>query len=268
MTLKIAIAGVAGRMGRALVQASSTNDAVKVTGGSELAGSEHLQTDIGFLGGVGELGAVPSSSISDAAAAADTWIDFTVPAATLSALEALVDTPVKTAIIGTTGLSPDDEARIAEYARRIAIVKAGNFSVGVNLMTALVQQAAERLDNEWDIEIFEAHHHHKIDAPSGTALMIGEAAASGRGVNLDDVRSAPYDGITGARDAGSIGFSVSRSGGIIGDHSASFGSEHEILTVGHRALDRSIFAQGALHAALWANNRSPGLYSMRDVLSL
>lgn len=259
MTIKLAIAGAAGRMGRALIAAAKGGDDLAVVGGTETPES---------LGVGRELGLELSADAGAAAQQADVWLDFTAPVATLAALDALVDTPTRAAIIGTTGLSPEDEAKIAEHARRIAIVKAGNFSLGVNLMTALVQQAAERLGPDWDIEIHEAHHHHKVDAPSGTALMIGEAAAAGRNVKLEDVRLPPADGISGARRDGGIGFSVTRAGGIVGDHTAAFASEAEVLSIAHRALDRSIFARGALAAARWAVDRPPGLYSMRDVLSL
>lgn len=259
MTLKIAIAGVGGRMGQALLQAAG--DEFAVSGGSERQGSPKLGAEIAS-------GVRAVESVAEAARTADVWIDFTTPAATLAALDALKDTSVRAAIIGTTGLSADDETRIAAHARRIAIVKAGNFSLGVNLLLSLVEQASQRLGHDFDIEITETHHRHKVDAPSGTALMIAEAAAYGRGASLKDVRTPPYDGVTGPRKPGAIGLSVSRGGGVIGDHEARFISGEEMLVVGHRALDRAIFAKGALHAAKWAAKRPPALYSMRDVLSL
>lgn len=246
-------------MGRALIGAAKENDDLSVVGGSEAPDGLKLG---------GELGLRLSEDAGSAAAEADVWIDFTSPIVTLAALDALALTPVRAAVVGTTGLSSEEERAIEEHAQRIAIVRSGNFSLGVNLLTALVEQAAHRLGPDWDIEIHEAHHRHKVDAPSGTALMIGEAAARGRGVRLGDVRLPPVDGITGPRKSGGIGFSVTRSGGIVGDHAASFGSEAEVLSLSHRALDRSVFARGALEAARWAVKQPPGLYSMRDVLSL
>jgi 4-hydroxy-tetrahydrodipicolinate reductase len=262
MALKIAIAGAAGRMGQALVQAAGGD--IVVVGGTEKPGSP----DIGrAFEGPGN-GWTISDAANTAAAGADAWIDFTAPVATIEALERLKLTKVKAAIIGTTGLSAAQEQQVAEHAKRIAIVRARNFSLGVNLMIGLVEQAAARLGPDWDIEISEAHHGKKVDAPSGTALMMGEAAARGRGAPLAELRVPPHDGITGARKPGAIGFSVRRAGGIIGDHDAAFASEDEILTIGHRAISRAIFARGALHAARWAVGQKPGLYSMRDVLQL
>lgn len=259
MTLKIAIAGAAGRMGQALIRAAG--DDFVVVGGSERSGSPDIGRELGD-------GAVISDAANKAAASADVWLDFTTPTATLAALDLLKTTRVKAAIVGTTGLAPQQEQQIVEHAKRIAIVRAGNFSLGVNLLLGLIEQAAARLGPDWDIEISETHHRRKVDAPSGTALMMGEAAANGRGGKLHDLRTPPYDGQPGPRKAGDIGFAVTRAGGVIGDHEAKFASDEEILILGHRALDRAIFAKGALHAARWAATQKPGLYSMRDVLSL
>jgi len=253
-------------MGQALVQAVGPDTII--VGGSERAGSDHLGQDLGALAGLKPLGVLASPTAAGAAAEADVWIDFTVPAANLDALDSLARTPVRAVIIGTTGFTPEQDAALAIHATRFAIVKAGNFSLGVNLLLALVEQAASRLGPDWDIEISEAHHRGKIDAPSGTALMLGAAAAQGRKARLSDLRSPPHHGASGPRQPGAIGFSVTRAGGVIGDHTALFGSEHEILTLGHRALDRSIFARGALHAARWAVSHPPGLYAMRDVLGI
>lgn len=257
-SIRIAIAGAAGRMGQALVKCAGTS--FTVTGGSERAGAPGFGQDQG--------GWSLSDSASRAAQTADAWIDFTTPQASLEALEQLKLTKVKAAIIGTTGLSPHQEQQVAEHARRIAIVRDRNFSLGVNLMIGLVEQVAARLGEGWDIEITEGHHRRKVDAPSGTALMIGEAAARARGAPLADLRTPPYDGQTGPRTEGAIGFSVIRGGGIIGDHDAAFISDEEIVAITHRALDRAIFAKGALAAAKWAVTQKPGLYSMRDVLGL
>ena len=258
MSIRIAIAGIAGRMGQALV--SSAGADVAIVGGSERAGSPALGAD--------PRGWTVSDNAAVAAGSADVWIDFTTPTATLAALELLKSTNVKAAVIGTTGLSAAQEQQIAEHAKRIAIVRDRNFSLGVNLMIGLVEQVAARLKADWDIEISEGHHRRKVDAPSGTALMIGEAAARGRGEPLNDLRVPPHDGQTGSRKEGSIGFSVVRGGGIIGDHEAAFISDEESLSISHRALDRAIFAKGALAAAKWAAGQKPGLYTMRDVLRL
>jgi len=258
MSISIAIAGIAGRMGRALV--SSAGAGFSIVGGSERAGSDALGPAPG--------GWTVTDNVAMAAQSAEVWIDFTTPEASLAALEQLRLTKVKAAVIGTTGLSAAQERQIAEHAKRIAIVRDRNFSLGVNLMIGLVEQVAARLGEGWDIEIAEGHHRRKVDAPSGTALMIGEAAARGRGALLTDLRVPPHDGQTGPRKEGSIGFSVVRGGGIIGDHAAAFIADAEILSISHRALDRAIFAAGALAAAKWSVEQKPGLYSMRDVLGL
>ncbi len=258
MSIRIAIAGIAGRMGQALVSSAAAD--IAIVGGSERAGSPAL--------GVAHGGWTVSDNAASAAESADVWIDFTTPAATIEALQQLKLTNVKAAVIGTTGLSVAQESEIAKHAKRIAIVRDRNFSLGVNLMIGLVEQVAARLKDEWDIEISEGHHRRKVDAPSGTALMIGEAAARGRGERLNDLRAPPHDGQTGPRKAGSIGFSVVRGGGIIGDHEAAFISDEEVLSISHRALDRAIFAKGALAAAKWAASQKAGLFTMRDVLGL
>ncbi|MCX7357882.1 MAG: 4-hydroxy-tetrahydrodipicolinate reductase [Alphaproteobacteria bacterium] len=268
MTLSIAIAGAGGRMGRALVRAASNDPRFHVCGGTEHSEGQFLGIDLGALAGMAPLMMNTSETANLAADKAEVWIDFTAPAATIDALDALVGTPVKAAIIGTTGLSEAQEAQVAEHGERIAIVRSGNFSLGVNLLAALVEQAAQRLGPEWDIEITEAHHRRKVDAPSGTALLLGEAAAAGRNVKLNDARLKPHDGITGPRKEGGIGFSAIRGGGIVGDHDVRFIAERETVTLSHHASDRAVFADGALAAALWVASKPPGLYSMRDVLGL
>lgn len=266
MTLPIAIAGAAGRMGGALIRAAAADPRFRVVGACARTGGGALGADIGTLAGAVALDVTVAEDPALAAAGADVWVDFTVPAATLRALDALAATSVRAAIIGTTGFSAGQEPAIATAAKRIAIVRSGNFSLGVNLLAALVEQAAARLGPEWDIEISEAHHRRKIDAPSGTALLLGEAAAAGRGAALNALRLPPRDGVCGARAEGGIGFSVVRGGGIVGEHDVRFAAEREVLTLSHQALDRAVFADGALAAALWAANKPPGLYSMRDVL--
>jgi len=268
MTLSIAIAGAGGRMGRALVRAASHDARFLVVGGTEKSDGQFLGIDLGALAGLAPLMMNTSDTANLAADKAEVWIDFTAPDATVAALDALAGTPVRAAIIGTTGLTPDQEAQIAAHAKRIAIVRSGNFSLGVNLLAALAEQVAQRLGPDWDIEITEAHHRRKADAPSGTALLLGEAAARGRNLKLSDARLKPHDGATGERRQGGIGFSVIRGGGIVGEHDVRFIAEREIITLSHQALDRAVFADGALTAALWVAGKPPGLYSMRDVLGL
>jgi 4-hydroxy-tetrahydrodipicolinate reductase len=205
-------------------------------------------------------------TVSEALAAADVVIDFTAPESSV-ALAALAAGRGIALIIGSTGLSPDHIRRIEEAAGRAAVVRTGNFSLGVNMLIGLVAQAARALPAEaYDIEIFEAHHRRKVDAPSGTALMLGAAAAEGRGVDLDTVSRRARDGLTGPRPDGEIGFSVLRGGDIIGDHSVSFAADEEILTLSHSARDRGLFARGAVTAAKWAARQAPGAYDMQDVL--
>lgn len=268
MTLSIAIAGAAGRMGRALIRAATELEGVRVVGGTERAGSSALGQDLGALAGLAPLGVATTEDARRAANEADIWLDFTAPAATLAALDALAGTKVRAAIVGTTGFSASEEQKLADAAQNLALVRSGNFSLGVNLIAALARDAAKRLGPEWDIEIVETHHRHKKDAPSGTALLLAQAAAEGRGVKLEDVRLKPHDGVTGARSEGGIGFAVVRGGGVVGEHEVLFAGERELIRLSHQALDRAIFADGALAAARWAADKKPGLYSMQDVLGL
>ena len=265
--LNIAIAGCAGRMGRQLVSAAHAAGH-EISGGSEVANSPNLGRDIGALAGLEPIGTRAVSDIRAAANGASVWIDFTVPAATLEAVTHLIDAGVPSVVIGTTGFSAAEENELASAASKLAIVKAGNFSLGVNVLEALVKQAAERLGTDWDIEILETHHRHKVDAPSGTALMLGNAAAAGRGRDLETLRTPPYDGPDAKRDPGMIGFSVRRTGGVIGDHEVTLGTEMEVLSLRHTALDRAVFSHGAIKAAEWVVNQPPGLYDMSDVIGL
>lgn len=265
MSLRIAIAGAAGRMGRALIRAVTEADDLTLVAGAERSDAPEIGAKLSSLGGAQRSAAIVHEDVRDAAREADVWIDFTVPRATLAALSALKGAPTRAAIIGTTGFDAAGETQIAEAAGRLAIVKSGNFSLGVNMLAALVREAAKRLGSEWDIEIVEAHHRRKIDAPSGTALLLGDAAAEGRNEPFE--RIAPRDGVTGPRGEG-IGFAVVRGGGIIGEHDVIFAAEEEYLKLTHVALDRALFARGALAAARWAAEMPPGLYSMRDVLGL
>ncbi len=249
--IQIAIAGAQGRMGQAVARA--------VEGQAGLA----LAARFDRPGAAGE-----GLTDADAAlAAADVVIDFTTPQASADLARRCAELGGPALVIGSTGFEDAQLARIAEAAGRIAIVRAGNFSLGVNMLLGLVAQAARALPAEdWDIEIFEAHHRRKVDAPSGTALMLGEAAARGRGVELAAARAGARDGVTGPREPGAIGFSVMRGGDIIGEHSAVFAADEEILTLSHSARDRGLFAKGALAAARWVAGRAPGEYDMQDVL--
>ena len=197
----------------------------------------------------------------------DVVIDFSTAEASVALARTCAERGGPALVIGSTGFSPEQEAILQAAAETVAIVRSGNFSLGVNILIGLVEQAAHRLDaQDWDIEIAEAHHRRKIDAPSGTALMLGEAAAAGRGHDLEALRSTPYDGISEERRSGTIGFSSIRAGGIVGEHTVLFASDDEVLTLSHSAIDRSLFAKGAVAAAAWVRTRRPGLYDMQDVL--
>ena len=266
--IRFAVAGVAGRMGRQLVY-RALERGHDIAGGTEVPDSPARDTDIAILAGLHDpIGVLPSSDPVDAATEAQVWIDFTSPQATLSALQGLRHSPIGAVVIGTTGFTAHEEAQISAAAEHFAIIKAGNFSLGVNLLAVITRLVASRLGTDWDVEIAETHHRHKVDAPSGTALMLGEAAAEGRGEKLKSVRRAPYDGADARRVPGEIGFSVQRAGGVVGEHEALFASEAELLRLGHVALDRAVFADGAIRAGEWAVGRAPGLYDMEDVLGL
>lgn len=265
--LKIVIAGAAGRMGRAIIREAAATPGVSIAGGLERRGHEVIGEDVGLVAGIDALGVAMEEATERAISRGDALIDFTAPAASLTHARAaaLVGVP---AVIGATGFSPAEVLEIEALAADIPIVKSGNMSIGATLLAALVRRAAALLDEEFDIEILEAHHRKKADAPSGTALLLGRAAAEGRGVALDDAAVRVRDGATGERPPGAIGFAVIRGGGIIGDHEVIFAGAEEILTLSHRALGRGLFAKGALAAAKWAADKAPGLYSMMDVLDL
>jgi len=265
--MKIGILGCGGRMGRMLVQAVLDTEGAQLAGGSDREGSDAVGTDLGQMIGRGPLGLTVGSDPRALVAASDVLIDFTAPAATL-AHAALAAERGKVLIVGTTGLTAADEAQLAGFAQRTPIVYAPNFSLGVNLLLALVEQAARALSDDYDIEIVEMHHHHKVDAPSGTALGLGRAAAKGRAVDLDSVARRQRDGIIGARPKGEIGFATLRGGDVVGDHSVIFAAEGERVEITHRATTRAVFARGAVKAALWSAGKGPGLYSMKDVLGL
>jgi len=264
--LRIAVAGAGGRMGRAILRAIAEAPAVQLTAALVSPGSAVLHSDAGVLAGCGTMGVTATADPAAALRGADAVIDFSKPAASVALAELAASLKVA-AVIGTTGFSGDEERRIEAAARRTAIVKSGNMSLGVTLLSSLVQQAAKSLPG-FDIEIVEMHHRMKADAPSGTALLLGKAVAEGRQVSLDDVRTDARKGLTGPRANGSIGFASLRGGTVVGEHAVIFAGPHERLTLSHVAEDRSIFARGALAAARWAHGKPAGLYSMRDVLGL
>ncbi|MGD0023872.1 MAG: 4-hydroxy-tetrahydrodipicolinate reductase [Xanthobacteraceae bacterium] len=265
--MRLVIAGAGGRMGRTLIHAVAATKGLALAGAVEAAGSAAIGRDAGELAGLGPNGVKVVSDVAPLLKAADGLIEFTIPAATLAFAE-LTAAAGLVHVIGTTGHSAAEEAVIAKTANRATIVKSGNMSLGVNLLAALVKRVARTLDEAYDIEILEMHHNKKIDAPSGTALMLGRAAAAGRGIELAQRSVRGRDGMTGARRAGDIGFASLRGGTVVGDHTVIFAGPAERVELTHHAEDRMIFARGALHAALWARGKKPGLYSMADVLGL
>jgi 4-hydroxy-tetrahydrodipicolinate reductase len=264
--LQIAVAGAAGRMGRTLARMVHETDGAALAGGLESSGSPHLGEDMGALCGLGEIGARITDDPLELLRHVDAVLDFTTPAASVALADVAAQIRI-VHVIGTTGLSSDDEARIKAAARHARIVKSGNMSLGINLLAALVRQAAQALGEDFDIEVLEMHHRQKVDAPSGTALLLGNAAAEGRGIAASRaIRSR--DGHTGPRPSGDIGYATLRGGSVVGDHSVIFAGPDERLVLSHTAQSRDIFARGALKAAQWAFDKKPGLYSMVDVLGL
>jgi 4-hydroxy-tetrahydrodipicolinate reductase len=258
--IRIAVAGALGRMGHAVAAAVEAHPALTLAARFDRPGAERAEGGEGLTD-------------QDAAlAAADVVIDFTTGAASAALAARCAERiqagqPAPALVIGSTGFDAAQLAAIAQAAQHVAIVRAGNFSLGVNMLMGLVRQAAAALPAEtYDIEVFEAHHRRKVDAPSGTALMLGEAAAQGRGVALPDVAQRVRDGITGERPTGEIGFSVLRGGGVIGEHTVTFAADDELLTLSHSARDRGLFARGAAEAARWVAGRPAGEYDMQDVL--
>jgi 4-hydroxy-tetrahydrodipicolinate reductase len=263
----IVITGASGRMGQMLIKTVSDSDKVRLVGAVEREGHDWVGRDVGEAMGGAALGVTVTDQSLEAFAKAQAVIDFTAPAATI-AFAKLAAQARAVHVIGTTGMTEEDIAQLEPCARHAVIVRAGNMSLGVNLLTKLTQKVAAALDEDFDIEVIEAHHHHKVDAPSGTALMLGEAAAEGRGVNLADVSDRARDGITGARKKGDIGFSVIRGGDIVGEHDVLFAAAGERIVLRHQATDRAIFARGAVKAAIWGQDQKPGEYDMFDVLGL
>ena len=265
--MKIAVMGAAGRMGLELVRAVHATSGCRVAGAVERAGASAVGQDIGMLAGLGPLGVPVSSDALEVIASVDGILDFTAPAASAE-LAGLAANARIVHVIGTTGLGPQEEAAVRAAARHATIVKSGNMSLGVNLLAALTRKVAEALDADFDIEIVEMHHRHKVDAPSGTAVLLGEAAATGRKIPLADHAVRVRDGHTGARRPGDIGFATIRGGSVVGEHTVIFAGEGERLELTHRATDRGLFARGAVKAALWARGKGPGLFSMSAVLGI
>ncbi|MDP3341785.1 4-hydroxy-tetrahydrodipicolinate reductase [Frigidibacter sp.] len=263
----IVVTGASGRMGRMLIAAVAASDKARLVGALEREGHPWVGQDAGVAMGGAPLGVLVTDDPLEVFAKAQAVIDFTAPEATVE-FSVLAAQARAVHVIGTTGLEPAHLAKIAAAARHAVIVRAGNMSLGVNLLTQLTQRVAAALDADWDIEIVEAHHNRKVDAPSGTALMLGEAAAAGRGVDLAAVSDRGRDGITGARLPGHIGFAAIRGGDVVGEHDVIFAAAGERIVLRHIATDRAIFARGALKAALWGQDRIPGEYDMLDVLGI
>jgi 4-hydroxy-tetrahydrodipicolinate reductase len=263
----IAVMGASGRMGRMLVQAVDDNPACRLCGVTERPGSDWVGRDLGPCLGATERGLIVQDDPLEVFASARAVLDFTTPEATV-AHSVLAAQARLVHVIGTTGLSDSDLQQVAAAAHHAVVIRSGNYSLGVNLLTAMVRQAAAALGEDFDIEIVEMHHNRKIDAPSGTALMLGEAAADGRGIALGSLSERGRDGMTGPRRRGAIGFASLRGGSVVGEHDVIFAGQGERLTLSHRADDRLIFARGAVRAALWGQDRKPGAYTMSDVLGL
>lgn len=265
--LNIAVMGAAGRMGRMLVHEITMTDGCRLSGATDHTGSAHLGADAGVLCGLTPLGVPIEEDPAAAISKADAVIDFTSPAASVEHTRLCAQ--ANTAhIIGTTGLSTEDEAALKLAARHAQVVYAPNMSVGVNVLLALTEKVASILGDDYDIEIVEMHHKHKVDAPSGTALGLGKAAAKGRGVAHEEAAILSREGHTGARKPGNIGYATLRGGDVVGDHTVIYAADGERIEIGHKASNRKVFAAGAVRAARWARSQPFGLYTMRDVLGL
>ena len=263
----IVVTGASGRMGRMLVREVLATDGCRLVGAVEREGSDWVGQDVGTAMGGAAVGVTVTDDPVEAIARAQAVIDFTAPAATVAFAE-LAAQARAVHVIGTTGLSADDLKKLAAAARHAPVIRAGNMSLGVNLLAGLTRRVAAALGEDWDIEIVKAHHRMKVDAPSGTALMLGEAAAEGRGAALDALRTPAREGVTGARIQGSIGFAAIRGGDVVGEHDVIFAGAGERVILRHVATDRSIFARGAVRAAIWGQDTGPGEYDMADVLGL
>ena len=266
--MKLVVVGAAGRMGQTLIRIIAETEGTVLHAAIEREGSRCLGKDAGEVAGAGTAGVPITADPLQAFLDAEGVLDFTSPASSVDFAGLAAQARIGH-VIGTTGCSTEDDAKIQAAARHARIIKSGNMSLGVNLLGVLAEQAARALPAaQWDIEVLEMHHKHKVDAPSGTALLLGEAAATGRGIQLLANAVKVRDGHTGAREAGTIGFATLRGGSVVGDHSVLFAGEGELVTLSHSARDRSIFARGAVAAALWGRDRKPGHYDMLDVLGL
>jgi 4-hydroxy-tetrahydrodipicolinate reductase len=265
--MRLVVVGAGGRMGRMLIRAVAETEGCILSGAIEREGAPVLGQDAGVLAGLAPLGVAVTDDPLPVFAAAEGVLDFTTPTATIFFAELAAQARI-VHVVGTTGMEEADLAKLAAAAHHARIVRSGNMSLGVNLLAGLVRKVSAALGEDFDIEIVEMHHRMKVDAPSGTALLLGEAAAEGRGVALADTRVSTRDGHTGARRPGDIGFATLRGGTVVGDHSVVFAGAGERLTLSHHAEDRAIFARGAVRAAQWAFDRPPGLYGMADVLGL
>ncbi len=263
----IVVTGASGRMGQMLIKTVNESGVARLVGALERPGHDWVGQDVGVAMGGTAMGIEVSDDPLPAFAKAQAVLDFTAPEATL-AFAGLAAQARAVHVIGTTGMTQDQIARLEPTGRHAVIVRAGNMSLGVNLLVQLTRQVAAALDEDFDIEVIESHHNRKVDAPSGTALMLGEAAAEGRGVVLNEVSDRGRDGITGARKRGDIGFTAIRGGDIVGEHDVLFAAAGERIVLRHQATDRALFARGALKAALWGIGRKPGEYDMMDVLGL
>ncbi len=263
----IVVTGASGRMGQMLIRTVAESPAARLVGALERPGHEWLGQDVGKAIGESELGVVVEDDPLESFARAQAVLDFTSPDATVS-YATLTAQARAVHVVGTTGFADEHLKKLDLAARHAVMIRAGNMSLGVNLLVGLTRKVAEALDDDFDIEIVEAHHRHKVDAPSGTALMLGEAAAAGRGVRLENASDRGRDGITGARSRGHIGFASIRGGDVVGEHDVIFAAAGERVRLSHIATDRAIFARGALKAALWGLDRHPGAYDMANVLGL
>ncbi len=265
--MRVGVVGCAGRMGRAVLREVLASPDLELAGGVERPGHPCLGQDLGVLAGEAPVGRTAGEDLADLLGRAQVIVEFSTPEASLAHARACAERGVA-AVIGTTGFEPAQEEELGRASRVVPIVLAPNMSMGVNLLLALTEQVARALDADFDIEILEMHHRHKVDAPSGTALALGRAAAAGRGVALEQVAVRVRDGLSGPRPRGAIGFATLRGGDVVGDHAVIFAGEGERIVLQHLAADRRIYARGALRAARWVVGRPPGLYGMRDVLGL
>ncbi|MDP6346367.1 MAG: 4-hydroxy-tetrahydrodipicolinate reductase [Alphaproteobacteria bacterium] len=265
--MRMGVVGCAGRMGINLLRQIDATEGCAIAGGSERPGHDAIGRDLGEIAGLASQGLTVVDAAPELFAASDVVLDFTVPAATVAHAALAAETGTRL-VIGTTGTEAEDDAAIARAAEAVAIVRAANMSVGVNVLLQITQRLAGVLNEDFDIEVVEMHHRYKVDAPSGTALALGRAAAAGRGVDHDAVAQGGRHGITGERRRGDIGYAALRGGNVAGDHTVVFAADDERIELTHKAADRAIFARGAVTAALWLADREPGLYDMADVLGL